>query len=166
MLKEIDQMEAQITITDGAVRLVGTVGTVGMAALLQGMVVVALLVGTTEVEGEGAQRREALGVLQPLDVLIPRQGQIEPLLAQVQDEVPTAMMVCLSCGDRFFSTAHLMQCFISSIRTLGCCFATTAAAAAITTFRYGPRAWLNISCAADGTTIGTNRWPQHISAAN
>jgi len=86
-------VEGEITITDGVVHLVGMEG---MVVLLPGMAVVALPVGTTEVEGEGALRHEALGMLQPLDGLMPQQGQIEPLPVEVQDEIPTAMTVRLT----------------------------------------------------------------------
>jgi len=69
--------------------------------LLPGMAAVALPVGTTEVEGEGALRHEALGMLQPLDGLMPQQGQIEPLPVEVQDEIPTAMTVRLTLRSSF-----------------------------------------------------------------
>jgi hypothetical protein len=184
----VGQMEAEITgravlllvgmvalveagITDEAVLLL-----VGMAALVEAEItgravvllvgVVALLVETTEVVEEGLRQRETLGMLQSLDGGMLQQGRTEPLLAQVKDEVPTAMMVRLIRAVIVSFRLPTLCCAFVSIRALGCFFLASS--------RGDPRAWPNprtsistiITCPADGTTTGSSRGPQHISAAN
>ena len=82
----------------------------GRAVLLL-MAVMALLGETTELAEEGLRQHVTLRMLQSLDGQTLQRGRTEPPLAQVKDEVPTAMMVRLiPCGDRFFSAAYLMLC--------------------------------------------------------
>jgi hypothetical protein len=62
--------KVEVGIIDGVVHLLGTAGTVGMAALPlaeMGGVAVLPLMETTEVEEEGARLHAALGKLQYLD---------------------------------------------------------------------------------------------------
>ncbi len=83
----------------------------GRAVLLLLMAVMALLGETTELAEEGLRQHVTLRMLQSLDGQTLQRGRTEPPLAQVKDEVPTAMMVRLiPCGDRFFSAAYLMLC--------------------------------------------------------
>lgn len=184
----VDQVEVEITgravlllvgmaalveaeITGEAVLLL-----VEMAALVEAEItgravillvgVVALLVETTEVAEEGLQQRETLRMLQSLDGRMLQQGRTEWHLAQVKDEVPTATMVRLIRVVIVSFRLPTLCCAFVSIRALGCSFPASS--------RGDPRAWPSpstaistiITCPADGTTTGSSRWPQHISATN
>jgi hypothetical protein len=184
----VDQMEVEITgkavlLLVGMVALVEAEITgeavlllVGMAARVAAEItgravillvgVVALLVETTEVAEDGLRQRETLRMLQSLDGRTLQQGRTELLLDQAKGEVPTATMVRLIRAVIVsFQLPTLCSAFVP-IRALGCIFLASA--------RGGPRAWPNprtststiITRPADGTTTGSSRWPQHISAAN
>jgi hypothetical protein len=149
---------------------------VGMAALVEAeitgravnlvVVVVAFLVETTEVAEERLRQRETLRMLQSLDGRMLQQGRTEPLLPQVKDEVPTAMMVRLIRVVIVSFRLSTLCCVIVLIRALGLFFLASP--------RGDPRVWPNprtsistiTKCPADGTTTCCSRWPQHISAAN
>src|SRR6266403_764347 len=106
----VDQMEVEMT-GRAVLLLVGMVAPVEVeitgrvALLLVGMVALVeaeitggadvLLMEMTEVAEEGLRQRETLRMLQSMDGRKLQQGRAEPLLDQVKDEVPTAMMVCL-----------------------------------------------------------------------
>jgi hypothetical protein len=123
-------------------------------------------VETTGVAEGGLRQRETLRMLQSLDARTLQQGRTEPLLVQVKDEVPTAMMVRLIRAVIISFRLLTLRCVFVLIRALGCIFLASS--------RGDPRAWpnfrtsisTNITCSADGTRTGSNRWPQHISAAN
>src|SRR6266852_897834 len=149
---------------------------VGMAALVEAEItgradillvgLVALRVETTEVAEEGLRQRETLRVLQSLDARTLQQGRTEPLLVQVKDEVPKAMMVRLIRAVIIFFRLPTLCCALVITRALGRIFLASS--------RGNPRAWPNprtsiyttITRSANGTTTGGSRWPQHISAAN
>jgi hypothetical protein len=142
---------------------------VGMAALMQAEITGRadiLLVEMTEVAEEGLGQRETLRMLQSLDDRKLQQGRAEPLLVQVKDEVPTAMMVRLIRAVIVSFRLPTLCCAFVSTRALGCIFLPSS--------RGDPRAWPNprtsistiITCSTDGTTTGGSCWPQHISAAN
>jgi len=184
----VDQVEVEITgravllpvemvalveaeITGEAVLLL-----VEMAALVEAEItdrvvvllvrVVTLLAETTEVAEERLQQRETIRMLQSLDGRTLQQGRTEPLVAQVKDEVLTAMMVRLIHAVVVSFRLPTLCCAFLSIRALGCLFLASS--------RGDPRAWPNphtpistiITCSADGTTTGSSRCPHHISAAN
>jgi hypothetical protein len=127
--------------------------------------VAALPVETTEVAEEGLRQRETLRMLQSLDGRMLQQGRTEWQLAQVKDGVPTVTMVRLIRVVIVSFRLPTLCCAFVSIRALGCFFLAS---------RSDPRAWANprtaistiIACPADGTTTGSSRWPQHISATN
>ena len=136
----------------------GMAGVVALAAGMAGTVALPL-VEMTEAGEEGARPRGVPGMPQSLDGRTLQQGQIEPLLVRVHDEVLTVMTVRL---DHVLNSSFLLSilCYSStSIRTLGCCFSASS--------RHCPTAWSHsptsttttTSCTADGTTTGAWSWP-------
>lgn len=112
----------------------------------------------TEAGEEAAHLREAPGTPQSLGGRTLQQGQTEPLLVQVHDEILRVMTVCLIRVVNLSFRPSILCCPSASIRTLGCCFPASS--------RRRPTAWSHpptstttaTSCTADGTTTGAWSW--------
>lgn len=146
----VDRTRAEII--DGAAHREALEETTAMAAHLP----LEETAGMEGMEEEDVRQREILGVPRHLDGRMPQAGQVELLLANLQDQSATATTVGLPCDDRF--SRPVSSSLYPQFRSVGCRFPASSRCPRARPDMYTPTATV-VSCAPDNSTTGSDRWP-------